>query len=330
MVYDGVERRSGQLAEVGIRAEDTYGTRQSANTQFDVRCKSCFFEEVPQLIVTGGIRDSRAGTGYQEVGEWVEASMEGELINAAIMVFGLGKVTTTGSSPYTHTIKPIRQTVNETDLYAQSYTLEGRYNNPDGASDTVYTLLGALVRSFTETIPLTGDRRATWSADILGKSIGSTGSAITESTAATMYSGNTSVLLDDNATSYSSGTQVEGVNSISYTVNHNYPTPDNFFSFGATDLDRTPYPGTLRGGITGTFTRKYIDADLWSVTEPFSLRIYHNRGANDTIAIDLNNCRFSRARKGMFNVEEPIENVPVPFNVTELVITAVDSTATYV
>ena len=332
MTLDGVGVHSGQLASpVGIRCEDVYGTRDASNTIFDVVIDDGFIASDQQRISIGGLRDSRATRGWEKIFEYYPGRLSGRLANAAILAFATGLSGVAGGpTTYTHTIKPIRQTVGESDIFMKSYTVEGRYKKPDGTTDKTVTALGATCRDFAMNFDLDSGL-VTYVLNFMAKGLGSTATVAAEETDTEFTKANTKVLIESNATSYSSGDQVYGLNSMGWRLNHNFGDPKRGAEFNSTTMDRQMAPGTLIEALTGNLTRKYIDTDLSEITQPFSTQIEHVRTAStDEIKVQLNNCVFSSpVQRGQWTKQKDIEDLAIDFKFAELVIVGKNDVVTY-
>ncbi len=138
---------TGISAQIGVKAETTYGTYIAPTAFFPLISESVKFDI--GRIESKAIRANRL---VMDSGDWAAGQKTGsgqvnlelyDRTSAILFVHALGSVTTTGSGPYTHTITP-------GNLLGKSLTMQVGRPSTDGTV-RVFSYLGTKIKSWTLT-----------------------------------------------------------------------------------------------------------------------------------------------------------------------------------
>jgi len=142
-----VAQSSAISAQLGVKAESTYGTYVAPTSFFPLISESVKFDI--QRIESKAIRANRL---TMDSGDWAAGQKTGsgqvnlelyDRTSALLFVHALGAVATTGAGPYTHTITP-------GNLLGKSLTMQVGRPSTDGTV-RVFSYLGTKIKGWTLT-----------------------------------------------------------------------------------------------------------------------------------------------------------------------------------
>jgi hypothetical protein len=326
MVFDGTNVASGNLATLGVKEESAWANFTASPIWMGI-VKNFTHKQVPSIVPLGGIRDSRRAVDMKMLGYHYEGVIEGELQNCMPLYMALGLISTTPGTPNTHAINIARGETGGALNYLPSFSVHAQHLNWDGTSaDELVGLKGLTVGSATFRFPL--NEVATFSLNYIAqeKQVASV-TAPTESSLAQYTSYNTDLLVDNDSSTYSSGDDVDGLDSLEWTIDNGLKFYHEFNSA----LIRQPFMGSVREGITARINRKYVDTDLTALADgtPFSWQLQCIRTAStDYIYITGEYCYISSLERTM-NIDNAIENTPVEVKMAKVSVAAKDAISSY-
>lgn len=326
MVLDGNDVASGNIATIGVKQESTFGTFIASPIWLGI-VKEFTSKRASTIIPLGGIRDSRRSADFKEIGYHYEGVLGGELQNLLPLYMALGKISSTPGTPNTHAVNIARGETGGSLIYLPAFSVHAQFLNWDGSSaDEMIGLKGMTVRSATFRFPL--NEVATFSLNYVAQDIQESGiTSPTPATDAQYASYNSDLLLDNDSSTYSSGDDVDGLNSVEISIDNNLTIAHDFNSL----VIRRPYMGSVRDSITTRIDRKYIDTDLTALADgtPFSYELQCIRTAGtDYIYITGEICYIPDLERTM-NIDNAIENTPIEVKTGKLSVSAKDGNASY-
>ena len=208
----------------------------------------------------------------------------------------------------------------ETKVYLPSWTLKRTFAN----ESVDLSFKGITFDSATFSCDLDGP----WTFDLsgIGKSQGtdtSSGVAIPS----TMFgSWNTTVNVDVDAAAFSSGDDITGLNNVSFSINQNMVTRNEF---GTTAPVAIRQPKAGLGDVTLSLTRGFVDDDLWTQISDGGVNSFEIiiTDGTDTYTHEFDGCYANTTTETTNTDGETVDKVDI--NVTEWNLVCADS-ITYV